>query len=342
MSDDRIDELFDQVRQLDADRPALARIKRRVLERSERRPIGYARLAIVGGAGLALAVWWLTPRATVEPDPVADAGEWTELPSDAERTWELESGRAVARGPARVRVDGETLMLASGFLDVDGHARVEATGCEVCVDGHSTIESLEAGARVIVLAGTARPDGEAWACRFEELDVPDSTDDSAVKVEEQLELAEQPRPRRPRRSERTSSRSGRGDASGTSLAAGIGIGTSSTSRTNGTEARSADEVSESSTLAEQVAAYRAAGATLRRDDARALTRLRAFIRTYPESTLRHEAALDILSALRRLERYPELLRESRAFIARWPASPRRDEVERLVEGLVARAGSESH
>lgn len=71
-----------------------------------------------------------------------------------------------------------------------------------------------------------------------------------------------------------------------------------------------------------------------RGDARgALTLWRQQRVRFPAGTLRHEADLSILDVLVRLGRHREAASEADAFLARWPASDRRRDVETIRERL---------
>ncbi|HEY3499073.1 MAG TPA: outer membrane protein assembly factor BamD [Polyangiaceae bacterium] len=85
-----------------------------------------------------------------------------------------------------------------------------------------------------------------------------------------------------------------------------------------------------SLLSLQVAAYKEASALVAVDPGAAVTRLQAFRRRYPTSSLLPEVQLRLIQALGKLARTDDARREARAFLARYPASSRRAELEALV------------
>jgi hypothetical protein len=84
-----------------------------------------------------------------------------------------------------------------------------------------------------------------------------------------------------------------------------------------------------SELARELADYRAAVALATQDGAAALVALRRHRAEWPDGVLRHEVDLHVIRLLTRLGQRAELKREAAAFLARFPRSPRADEVRAL-------------
>jgi len=85
------------------------------------------------------------------------------------------------------------------------------------------------------------------------------------------------------------------------------------------------------TLARQVAEFRAAMAFAEHDDQRALTELRAFKRRWTDSPLTHEADIEIVAALERLGHKDESRKAARQFVRSHPGSAKVDEMRALSE-----------
>ncbi len=83
-------------------------------------------------------------------------------------------------------------------------------------------------------------------------------------------------------------------------------------------------------LAAAVAAYRDAAALEALDPATALEAWRAWLVRWPDSALAHSVELRMLGVLGRLGRHAEATARARAFLRRYPDSPRRADVERLL------------
>ncbi len=86
-----------------------------------------------------------------------------------------------------------------------------------------------------------------------------------------------------------------------------------------------------SPLAEEVAAYRQALAIERVDPIAALGSWRAAQKGWPKGALAHEVDLHVIITLVRLGHAEEARHEARAFLARYPDSPRAADVRKLVE-----------
>ena len=85
-----------------------------------------------------------------------------------------------------------------------------------------------------------------------------------------------------------------------------------------------------STLAEEVAAYRAAEALVADSPGLAIARLNAFRHRYPASPLAEEASLRLIQALLALGRENEARRQARHFVVQYPRSAKRAELEALA------------
>lgn len=87
-----------------------------------------------------------------------------------------------------------------------------------------------------------------------------------------------------------------------------------------------------SELALQVRDYRRALRWAKRDDERLLRELRAFKARWPESPLRQEAELETISALTRLGRQSDGRRVARRFVEEHPASDKAREIQSALQG----------
>ena len=83
-------------------------------------------------------------------------------------------------------------------------------------------------------------------------------------------------------------------------------------------------------LVDEVGAYRAATAREALEPEAALAAWRRFRAGWPRSPLAHSADLRVLALLVRLDRPAELTVAARAFLARYPTSPRAGDVRAML------------
>lgn len=89
---------------------------------------------------------------------------------------------------------------------------------------------------------------------------------------------------------------------------------------------------EPSELAQQVRAYRRALSWAKRDDERLLKELRAFKARWPQSPFTQEVELESISALSRLGRQSDGRRAARRFVEEHPTSDKAREIQSVLEG----------
>lgn len=88
---------------------------------------------------------------------------------------------------------------------------------------------------------------------------------------------------------------------------------------------------ESSELRRQVRAYRAAVAWAHKDDERLVTGLRNFIARWPASPLRQEAELEVIAALARLGKTHEGRNAARRFVLEHPDNAKARDLEPMLK-----------
>jgi hypothetical protein len=205
----------------------------------------------------------------------------------------LPAARVTARGVAALDREGEALVLHEGAVALEGHAQVAGGACRVDIDGRADVERV------------AEPTPFSHTLRVVVLSGTASALSAPAYCEIELDEPDAPsahgeQPRRQR---------GARDAP-------VVDGTTPV---------------EDAALARQVETYRAAIALVGRDDASAVAALRAMRAEWPRSPLTPEVDFQIVRALVRLGRTDEARAAAQQFVRNHPRSPRRSEMQRLLE-----------
>jgi hypothetical protein len=98
--------------------------------------------------------------------------------------------------------------------------------------------------------------------------------------------------------------------------------------------------SSTSTLAQEVAAYREAAALVATSPALAVVRLRTHREHFPASALGPEVSLRLVQAFTALGRGADARREAQSFLIRYPRSPKRAEMQAIVDGTLQGSSSQ--
>jgi hypothetical protein len=264
--------------------------------------------AVVAGAG---------PSSSGGPDVAAPrpisaaADERIELP--------LPHGHVSVRGPAEARVAGSRVELTHGTLDVLGQATISGPTCDAQIDGTAEVSVKRSTLIVRRIAGSVEVRPRSVTCDVIELSPPPPpiVPSSIAPSPAAAVVA-------PSASAPSSARPARTPSPLRLPAATVVEPPVSPPRAPPALAPPPDP------LADAVAAYHAAAAREPRDPTAAVAAWDAWLVRFPDNALAHSVEVRTLALLVRLDRRAEAAARARAFLARYPDSPRRADVERIA------------
>jgi hypothetical protein len=285
-----------------------AQLDRRAVRRGSSRRRWMIGLLAVPIAIVAFVVWW--PRSETRAVSVA-GGERYDVA--------LDSGRVSVRGPAEVAIARDQVSVMHGTVDAQGQLRLKGPTCDVVVDGSAEVSVKGSQLTVRVFAGSVEIVPPVATCERVDLisgpkPITASRDRThapraipAAPAMEPIDVRPPPREIRiaPRR-----------EVPEPAVA----------------EPAAVSETPRTDPLAEAVGAYHAAVALEASDLSAARQAWTTWRARWSQSPLAQSADLHLLSVLERLDRHGEASDLAREFVQRYPRSPRRAEVVRMIVG----------
>ena len=306
-----------------------AELDRPVRPRRRAAALAFATAAVVTMIIVAIAL----PQSTSRREVDVPAGTRVEVV--------LANGRSSVVGPAQVTLDDQGLSLSSGKVDAEGKLRVRGPSCDVMIDGSAEVSVKGPQLTVRVFAGSVEIVPPVVSCERIDLTpavktanhAPRVTDDvtkaptaepalvaPAVAIDEPVR-AEKPITPAPTRPDRTPSLPALPDRP----SAPPPPPPPTIEAVESAPPQPTDE------LTQALADYRAATALESNDPAGAVLAWQTWRTKHATSALAHGADLRLLALLRGLHRDREVAELAREFLQRYPKSPRRADVERLLE-----------
>jgi hypothetical protein len=227
----------------------------------------------------------------------------------------VEGGRVSLSGPAEIVVEPQGLALSHGTLHADGRLHVRGPSCEVAVDGSAEVSVRGVRMTVQVFAGSAqivKPSVTCDVLAVQPAPTPRPTNRETSPAKPAVSMM--PRPAAPPAVKHVLAVSQAPRAAKSDPA------------TQPTSTATEDP------LADAVASYKLAVAMERTDPAGAASAWYAWRDRWRDCPLAHAADLRLLAVLGRLDRQDDVARVASEFLHRYPDSPRRADVERLLGG----------
>jgi hypothetical protein len=319
---------LESLREVEVPVGARSRVRARIEAELDHRAIGGTSrrrwalgLLAVPVAIVALVVLW--PRSQTRAVSVA-AGDRYDVA--------LDSGHVSVRGPAEVSMSRDQFLLVYGTVDAQGQLRVQGPSCDVVLDGSAEVSVKGSQLIVRVFAGSAQIVPPVASCeRIDLLSGPTQQPITAStgrnvspppppQPTEVVEVVIPPAPapgREPPPPRRAPPATDVVDV---------------VPPPSPEPPAAPSEAPRPDPLAAAVAAYHAAVALEASDLAAARHAWTTWRARWSQSPLAQSADLHLLSVLERLDRRSEASDLAREFVQRYPRSPRRAEVERMIAG----------